>query len=168
MYTRQIFILTQTVNLAVENGRNVAAESAGLGHHAKQTHTMTAGKVYLSIHTDAAPEVTPAEINGYTMYFDGPDATNTVKMDVVVPTEDTEKLLEAHEALIEATNSTEDPLQHGTTMDLVLGGSSDTTQLTEITAEGRNANSVYDLQGRKLVAPVKGINIINGQKILVK
>lgn len=27
---------------------------------------------------------------------------------------------------------------------------------------------IYDLQGRKLAAPVKGINIINGQKVLVK
>ncbi len=164
-----IFILTKTVNLNVENGRNIAAETAGLGHHAKQMHTMTAGKVYLSIHTEEAPEVAPAaEVNGYTMYFDGPVATNTVKMDVVIPTEDTQKLLEAHEALIEATNSTEDPLQHGTTMELALGGSSDTTMLTEITAEGRNGNSVYDLQGRKLAAPAKGFNIINGKKVLVK
>lgn len=163
-----IFILTRTVNLNVENGVAVDAPAAGLGHHAKQTHTMTAGKVYLSIHTDAvAPETPEAEQNGYTMYFDAP-AANTVKMDVVIPTEDTQKVLEAHEALIEATNSTEDPLQHGTTMDLALGGSSDTTQLTEITAEGRNTNSVYDLQGRKLAAPAKGINIINGQKVLVK
>lgn len=164
-----MFLLTQTVNLAVENGRHVEAPAAGLGHHAKQMHTLTAGKVYLSIHTDAvAPEAPEAEQNGYALYFDAPESKNTVTMDVVVPTEDTQKLLEAHEALIEATNANEDPLKSGTTMELALGGSSDTTQLTELTAEGRNANSVYDLQGRKLAAPAKGINIINGKKVLVK
>lgn len=43
-----------------------------------------------------------------------------------------------------------------------------TTKIEEITVGiGRNGN-VYDLQGRKLAAPVKGINIIGGKKVLVK
>ncbi len=43
----------------------------------------------------------------------------------------------------------------------------DTTGLDAIITEG-SAVKVYDLQGRKLAAPTRGINIINGQKTLVK
>lgn len=42
----------------------------------------------------------------------------------------------------------------------------ESTQISEISAEGVKA--VYDLQGRKLATPAKGINIINGAKVLVK
>lgn len=37
-----------------------------------------------------------------------------------------------------------------------------------ISESNRGADVVYDLQGRRLARPVKGINIINGQKVLVK
>ncbi len=48
-----------------------------------------------------------------------------------------------------------------------LDGSSVSTSISEI---GANVESscIYDLQGRRLNAPVRGINIINGQKVLVK
>ena len=42
-----------------------------------------------------------------------------------------------------------------------------TTCIAEITSTS-NVKNVYDLQGRKLAAPAKGINIVNGKKILVK
>lgn len=42
-----------------------------------------------------------------------------------------------------------------------------TTAIAEITADGNDADVIYDLQGRRLSAPAKGINIINGKKILV-
>ncbi len=45
-----------------------------------------------------------------------------------------------------------------------------TTGIVEINAGAVNNDEtmIYDLQGRKLSAPVKGINIINGKKVLVK
>ncbi len=43
-----------------------------------------------------------------------------------------------------------------------------TTKIAEINAESNASAAVYDLQGRKLAAPAKGINIINGKKVLVK
>lgn len=46
-------------------------------------------------------------------------------------------------------------------------GSSNTSAINELTAESASA-AIYDLQGRRLNAPVKGINIIGGKKILVK
>lgn len=43
-----------------------------------------------------------------------------------------------------------------------------TTDICEITFDGNGVDVIFDLQGRRLSAPVKGINIINGKKILVK
>lgn len=44
-----------------------------------------------------------------------------------------------------------------------------TVSIVEVDADNApaNATGIYDLQGRKLSAPVKGINIINGKKVLV-
>ena len=44
----------------------------------------------------------------------------------------------------------------------------DGTGIEEITVESDKVQGIYDLQGRRLSAPVKGINIINGKKVLVK
>lgn len=41
------------------------------------------------------------------------------------------------------------------------------TLISEIES-ARPANRVYDLQGRQLAAPARGINIVNGKKVLVK
>ncbi len=47
-------------------------------------------------------------------------------------------------------------------------GEGKTTEIEEIAVESEKAQGIYDLQGRRLSAPVKGINIINGKKVLVK
>lgn len=45
----------------------------------------------------------------------------------------------------------------------------DPTGVEAIKADGKKANAVYyDIQGRKLNAPKKGLNIINGKKVLMK
>lgn len=44
----------------------------------------------------------------------------------------------------------------------------DSTGIEEITAGESAAQGIYDLSGRRLSAPVRGINIINGRKVLVK
>lgn len=43
-----------------------------------------------------------------------------------------------------------------------------TTAISEISVETGASDAIYDLQGRRLSAPVKGINIIGGRKVLVK
>ncbi len=43
-----------------------------------------------------------------------------------------------------------------------------TTEISEINVEQPAAKVIFDLQGRRLNAPVKGINIVNGAKVLVK
>ncbi len=47
-----------------------------------------------------------------------------------------------------------------------VGAAETTTEIREI-GVSNGVDSMYDLQGRKLVAPVKGINIINGKKVLL-
>ncbi|MCX4331306.1 MAG: hypothetical protein OSJ24_03805 [Muribaculaceae bacterium] len=42
------------------------------------------------------------------------------------------------------------------------------TGINEFDAARNDATVIFDLQGRRLSAPVKGINIINGRKVLVK
>ncbi len=50
----------------------------------------------------------------------------------------------------------------------VVDSDGNTTGINEVTAAGNAADAIYDLQGRRLSAPARGINIINGKKILVK
>ena len=42
------------------------------------------------------------------------------------------------------------------------------TGIEEVTCEDGNTNTIYDLQGRKIENPTKGIYIINGKKVFVK
>ncbi len=50
-----------------------------------------------------------------------------------------------------------------------LGGSTSTTGIEEISSDEQAGETVvYDLQGRRLAAPVKGVNIINGRKFLLR
>lgn len=45
----------------------------------------------------------------------------------------------------------------------------DPTGIKGIEADGNNKQDVYyDISGRKLNAPVKGLNIINGKKVIIK
>ncbi|MBD5364676.1 MAG: hypothetical protein HDR79_06975 [Bacteroides sp.] len=44
----------------------------------------------------------------------------------------------------------------------------ETTHIAEIGAVAEKGDAVYDLQGRRLAAPAKGFNIINGRKVIVK
>lgn len=44
----------------------------------------------------------------------------------------------------------------------------DESSITEIESTAKVREGIYDLQGRKLAAPVRGINIINGRKVMVK
>lgn len=51
----------------------------------------------------------------------------------------------------------------------LTNGLDTSTAINEITFDGHNgADVIYDLQGRRLTAPAKGINIINGKKVMIK
>jgi hypothetical protein len=52
--------------------------------------------------------------------------------------------------------------------ELTLTYSNNETGIEEIVTENGKVEAVYDLQGRKVNAPAKGIYIVNGKKILVK
>jgi hypothetical protein len=44
----------------------------------------------------------------------------------------------------------------------------DPTGIDEVKGENGEVKAIYDLQGRKVAEPVKGIYIIDGKKVLVK
>lgn len=44
----------------------------------------------------------------------------------------------------------------------------DTTGISEVVEGAEGVKAVFDLQGRRLAVPAKGINIVNGKKVLVK
>jgi hypothetical protein len=46
---------------------------------------------------------------------------------------------------------------------------SDVTAISEVTNTNRTNNTnVYDLQGRKVAQPTKGLYIVNGRKVIIK
>lgn len=81
--------------------------------------------------------------------------------------DDTE--LEPHTLMVNVPKS--EDAEAPATIALSLNGDNDssTTSITEVNAEQPAAAAlIYDLQGRKLNAPAKGVNIINGKKVMVK
>ena len=49
-----------------------------------------------------------------------------------------------------------------------LGDDEGTTAIEDVNGENRNIKTIYDLTGRKIETPDKGLYIINGKKVLVK
>lgn len=69
------------------------------------------------------------------------------------------------------TNLSADADYPGTFRLITVGSGADdatTTAISEVEAAGERSEAIYDLQGRRLAAPAKGVNIINGRKVLVK
>jgi hypothetical protein len=48
----------------------------------------------------------------------------------------------------------------------LIDGTEDPTAITAATAEENGTNAVYDLQGRRVMNPVKGLYIVNGKKVI--
>ena len=46
--------------------------------------------------------------------------------------------------------------------------STNPTAIEEVKTESENARAIYDLQGRKVETPSKGIYIIDGKKVIFK
>lgn len=71
-------------------------------------------------------------------------------------------------------NEAKDPSSAALTRSFVFGGGSETTGIDEITIMGTDVQrhgtieGIFDLQGRKIVNPTKGIYIKNNKKVIIK
>lgn len=147
-----------TMPLTVHNGEAGDARYARNigGHHAMHSYSAPEGKLALVIATEST-EAAPAEVRTRVEA-----RTATVNMVAISANE----AMSAHAATIEMPAN--ERFTEGTMIAVPLGGSV-STGITEITADGTSArNAVYDLQGRRLSVPARGINIINGHKVLVR
>ena len=50
----------------------------------------------------------------------------------------------------------------------VYGHLQEQTAISAPASENPSANLIYDLQGRRVLSPTKGLYIINGHKVLIK
>ena len=53
-------------------------------------------------------------------------------------------------------------------IDITLTYTKNDTGITEVKGENGNAKTVYDLQGRRINNPTRGVYIVNGKKVLIK
>ncbi len=73
-----------------------------------------------------------------------------------------------------SVNEANDPSSAALTRSFVFGGGSETTGIDEITIMGTDVQrhgtieGIFDLQGRKIVNPTKGIYIKNNKKVIIK
>ena len=47
-------------------------------------------------------------------------------------------------------------------------GDGETTGINAVKSDGFMMNGYYDLQGRKVAQPTKGLYIVNGKKVVIK
>ncbi len=148
-----IFHGNGTQRLIVHNGEAGEATYAAAigGSHAICDYTPAEGKIALVIAPAANTEISTL--------------SETVPSVTMVATGN-RNALAPHSATIELTKH--DQIAAGTIVNVALG-STTPTGIDEIEIDKTNAtDAIFDLQGRRLSAPVKGINIINGRKVLVK
>lgn len=188
---------TKVEKTKLGDGKTIPANTTVLLHYAGDgTSTETAlpdirsevSYIYLTVkYTDEQAEV--EEENLYDSLYDGDSsATDATLRDLdggiyaQVKKNDEYKYFTLH------ASSTNNFREHDTSVDYVPGFKAhialahaevpeepvfeivdpDSSKISEIAADGVKNGKVYDLQGRRLAAPAKGINIINGAKVLVK
>ncbi|MDE6534754.1 MAG: hypothetical protein K2K82_01950 [Muribaculaceae bacterium] len=138
---------------------HLSAETLPAGADAKLVNwvaTVADGKVSFSHSHEGAEEAAPA-----SMYYAN---TNVVNFAVNDATEFTVK----RTAVPGKVTLNDDASKTYVITHVSADANEATTNIAEIGATADKADAVYDLQGRRLAAPVKGFNIINGHKVIVK
>lgn len=152
-----IFHGTGNMTLTAHNGEaGIDTYAANIGgHHKLHNYTTTDDVIALRLATDDELAAVPA-----AQAEEGP----SVSM-IAIESHDA---LAPHVATIELNKAANTKVTANKIVNVPLGATS-STGISEISAESPAANGViYDLQGRRLSAPTRGLNIINGRKVLVK
>lgn len=152
-----IFHGTGNMTLTAHNGEaGIDTYAANIGgHHKLHNYTTTDDVIALRLATDDELAAVPA-----AQAEEGP----SVSM-IAIESHDA---LAPHVATIELNKAANTKVTANKIVNVPLGATS-STGISEISAESPAANgAIYDLQGRRLSAPARGLNIINGRKVLVK
>lgn len=152
-----IFHGTGNMTLTAHNGEaGIDTYAANIGgHHKLHNYTTTDDVIALRLATDNELAAVPA-----AQAEEGP----SVSM-IAIESHDA---LAPHVATIELNKAANTKVTANKIVNVPLGATS-STGISEISAESPAANgAIYDLQGRRLAAPARGLNIINGRKVLVK
>lgn len=152
-----IFHGTGNMTLTAHNGEaGIDTYAANIGgHHKLHNYTTTDDVIALRLATDDELAAVPA-----AQAEEGP----SVSM-IAIESHDA---LAPHVATIELNKAANTKVTANKIVNVPLGATS-STGISEIAAESPAANgAIYDLQGRRLAAPARGLNIINGRKVLVK
>lgn len=152
------FILSGTGSITFNLRNNQAGDAtyaaAIQGGHALKPYAATEGKIGLVVGVAEQPAQNQVRRRSTEV--------PSVEMTYI----ESHSALPAHAAVLEVTKT--DNTVAGESLSVPLGDQI-TTGVKEIKTLGEtSAQTVYDLQGRRLAAPVKGLNIINGQKVIVK
>ncbi|MBQ7946597.1 MAG: hypothetical protein IJ277_00320 [Bacteroidaceae bacterium] len=100
-----------------------------------------------------AATVPAADVNAYTLVCDG-DAVSFRKI------EGSHRMLPAHSCYLVGNNA------NVQTISVVFSGKE--TGIDFVTATPQTPSGIYNVHGQQLRAPQRGINIIDGKKVLVK
>jgi len=112
--------------------------------------------------------VAPTPADNEVIYMKSATETATGDNDVVFSKVNAGATLPAGTIAFKAVKNSEEEAPATLSLDLTAANPG-TTAINSIYVENEPASgAIYDLQGRRLSAPVKGINIINGRKVLVK
>lgn len=171
--------LTQRSDDQVAKGEGVLLKTNGEYVNAKANKTTELEKASSDENHLVA---TPAEAqivteNGYILYrLTYNDATNKKDLGFYLSSIDGKSLKAAPgKAYLKVSeNEAKDPSSAALTRSFVFGGGSETTGIDGITIMGTDVQrhgtfeGIFDLQGRKISNPTKGIYIKNNKKVIIK
>ena len=172
--------LTQRNDYQVAKEEGVLLKTDGEYVNAKANETNDLTKASSDenhlVATPAVAQTVPAD-DGYILYrltYNDADTKDRLGFYLGVAEGNSLKATPGKAYLKVSENEAKDPSSAALTRSFVFGGGSETTGIDEITIMGTDVQrhgtieGIFDLQGRKISNPTKGIYIKNNKKVIIK
>lgn len=172
--------LTQRSDDQVAKGEGVLLKTNGeyINAKANKTNDLTKASSYENhlVATPAEAQTVTAE-TGYILYrltYNDADTKDRLGFYLGVAEGNSLKATPGKAYLKVSVNEAKDPSSAALTRSFVFGGGSETTGIDGITIMGTDVQrhgtieGIFDLQGRKISNPTKGIYIKNNKKVIIK